>query len=88
MFYVYLLENKTGEWYIGYTSDLRKRVREHNQELNFSTRHKGPWVCIYYEACMHRTDATRREQYLKKTQGYRLLKRRLKEYLFAKKNSN
>ncbi len=39
MFYVYILQsNKNKELYIGYTSDLRKRIKEHNQGLNFSTK--------------------------------------------------
>ena len=41
---------------------------------------------IYYEACIDRSDALRREKYLKTTQGGRLLKRRLKEYFYKKKN--
>ena len=77
MFYVYVLKNENDKLYIGYTSDLKKRLIEHNQGLNFSTKHSLPWKIIYYEACLNQTDAKRREQYLKTTQGGRLLKRRL-----------
>lgn len=86
-FYVYLIEsqiNKTA-FYTGYTSDLRKRIAEHNQGLNQSTRPYKPWKLIYYEACLNQADARRREGYLKTTQGRRLLKRRLKEYFYHKK---
>jgi len=39
MFYTYILQSKThSELYVGYTSDLKKRVKEHNQGLNFSTK--------------------------------------------------
>ena len=85
MFYVYLLESvKSGEWYIGYTSNLRRRLVEHNQGLNISTRRYKPWNVIYYEACVNEKDAHRREGYLKTTQGHRMLKVRLKEYRYEK----
>jgi len=87
MFYVYILQsNKNGELYIGYTSDLKKRLNEHNQGLNFSTKRYMPWNVIYYEACKEQTDAKRREKYLKTTQGGRLIKRRIKDYLYKSKN--
>jgi putative endonuclease len=83
MFYTYVLHsNKFDEIYIGYTSDLKRRLVEHNQGLNISTKRYRPWRVIYYEACMEEQDARRREGYLKTTQGRRLLKRRLKEYYY------
>lgn len=72
--------------YIGYTSDLKRRVKEHNQGLNFSTKRYIPWEIIYYEACIEQSDAIRRERYLKTTQGNRLIKRRMRDYLYNKKN--
>ena len=87
MFYTYILQsNKNKELYIGYSSDLKKRLLEHNQGLNFSTKRYIPWSIIYYEACKEKSDAKRREQYLKTTQGGRLIKRRIKDYLFKSKN--
>lgn len=82
MFYIYILQNKDGDLYKGYTSDLKKRLKEHNQGLNLSTKKGLPWKVIYYEACLVESDARRRERYLKTTQGARLLKRRLKDYLY------
>ena len=41
-----------------------------------------PWKLIYYEACLNQEDAMRRKFYFKKTQGRRLLRRRLKEYFY------
>lgn len=87
MFYVYILRSlKNKELYIGHTSDLKKRLTEHNQGLNFSTKRYMPWEVIYYEACKEETDAKRREKYLKTTQGNRLIKRRIKDYLYKSKN--
>ena len=87
MFYVYLLESRAGNhFYTGYTQDLKKRLKEHNQGLNFSTKPYAPWNLIYYEACIEESDAKRREGYLKTSEGRRLIKRRVKDYLYKKKN--
>ncbi|KKW44079.1 MAG: Excinuclease ABC subunit C [Parcubacteria group bacterium GW2011_GWA2_56_21] len=80
MFYVYILEDKKGEWYTGFTTDLRRRLQEHNQGRNFSTK-KRVWHCIYYEACTEEVDARRRELYFKTSQGRRAVRTRLQVYL-------
>ena len=83
MFYVYVLKSqKTGSLYMGFTRDLRKRVKEHNQKRTRTTQSHTQLILIYYEACLNEKDAKRREHYLKTTQGGRLLKRRLKEYFY------
>ena len=85
-YYVYVIESENkGDLYIGYTTDLTRRLKEHNQGLNFSTKLDKPWKLIYYEACITENDAKRRERYLKTSQGHRLLRRRLKEYFYIKK---
>lgn len=87
-YYNYILKSeKAGELYIGYTADLKKRLSEHNQGLNLSTKRFRPWKVIYYEACLNKEDVKRRERYLKATQGGRLLKRRLKEFFYTNKRS-
>lgn len=86
MYYNYTLQStKNSELYVGYTANLRKRLKKHNQGLVRATKRYMPWELIYYEACLNQKDATRRERYLKKTQGQRLLKRRLKEYFYNQK---
>ncbi len=86
MFYIYCLESeKFDELYFGYTKDLKRRFKEHNQKLNFSTKRYAPWKLIYYEACLNEKDAKRREQYLKTNQGRRMFKVRLKEYFHEKR---
>ena len=65
MFYVYVLRNELGRFYIGYSSDLRRRVREHNDGHNRSTRgHR--WSLVYYEAYASELQARQREMRLKK----------------------
>lgn len=85
-FYVYTLESKLNkQLYVGSTKDLVCRIKEHNLGRNFSTKPYRPWKLIYYEANLNEQDAKRRERYLKTNQGGRLLKRRLKEYLFSRR---
>lgn len=82
MFYVYALRSiKSGRFYTGYTSDLRKRLAEHNKGSSTYTRFRGPYELVYYEACMEANDALAREKYLKSGMGRRYLKNRIKRFL-------
>ena len=82
MYYVYvLISTKDGKFYTGFTEDLRKRFREHNDGKVNSTKGRGPFELIYYEASLDRTDAFAREKYLKSGMGKRYLKNRLKRFL-------
>lgn len=82
MFYVYVLRSKKDyKWYTGYTDDLRKRFTEHNLNKVVSTKGRGPFELIYYEACLNQQDATAREKFLKSGPGKRYLKNRLKRFL-------
>jgi len=85
MYYVYVLQSEVdGRFYVGYTRDLRERVRLHNAGRVASTRERCPLELLYYEACLVRGDALRRERYLKTTYGKRYLRNRLREYLNGK----
>jgi len=68
-------------FYTGFTENLKLRFEQHNKGLVESTRDRIPFKLIYYEACINRSDAARREKYLKTCNGKRFLKRRLKSYL-------
>ncbi|MBM3251704.1 MAG: GIY-YIG nuclease family protein [Candidatus Omnitrophica bacterium] len=82
MYYVYLLQSKKDRlFYTGFTTDLNRRVNEHNSECQFSTKDRGPFELIYYEWCLSKEDAIAREKYLKSGQGKRYLRNRLKTYL-------
>ena len=82
MYYTYVLQSKNDKkWYTGYTEDLRKRFKEHNENKVYSTKSRGPFELIYYEACVNQQDATSREKYLKSGMGKRYLKNRLKRFL-------
>jgi len=66
MFYVYILKSeKDGKNYIGYTSNLKLRLEEHQQGLVKSTKNRKPLKLVYFEAFLSETDARNEERYLK-----------------------
>jgi len=82
MFYVYILQSKKdGELYTGCTNDLKKRFREHNNGLVFSTKLKKPHKIIHYEAFLNKKDAFMREKWLKTGWGRNQTRTMLTNYL-------
>ena len=78
MFYTYVLKSKKdGELYIGFSSDLKKRLEEHNKGLVDITKHRRPFELVYYEACRNKEKALAREKSLKTGFGRSYLKRRI-----------
>ena len=84
---VYVLESyKDKERHTGLTTNLKRRLKEHNLGKSFSTRPGRPFKLIYAELCTNLEDAKRREKYFKMTGGRRFLVKRLKSY-YKNKNS-
>ncbi len=83
MYYVYLLKSKkNGSLYIGYTKNIKKRLKEHNSGVvGYTSKHK-PWKLIYYESFLSLEDAKKREKSLKYFgKAYSQLKNRIKNSL-------
>ncbi len=81
-YYVYVLKSLSdGQFYTGYTKDLRQRIQQHEAGEVRSTAKRLPVELVYYEACRSQSDATRREKYLKSAWGKRYIKSRLEDYL-------
>ncbi len=83
MFYVYVLRSqKDKNLYIGYSEDLRRRFREHNQGKVPSTKNRAPLNLVYYEAYLAVSDAKHRENMLKRfSASYVHLKKRIRNSL-------
>ncbi len=82
MNYVYVIQNldDLGDFYLGSTPDLKRRLREHNSGKG--SYPKGcNWRVVYYEAYMSLKAARRRERSLKKGRARVLLMKRIKESL-------
>lgn len=66
MYYVYFIKSKKhNETYVGSTNDLHRRLSEHNNGTEISTRRYKPWQLVYYEAYQSEKDAREREMKLK-----------------------
>jgi putative endonuclease len=82
MYFTYVLQSGVdGKFYTGFTKDLKLRFEEHNKGRVDSTKDRRPFKLIYYEACLNKADAVRREKYLKTYHGRMFLGKRLKSYL-------
>ena len=69
--------------YIGFSSDLKRRLAEHERGEAFSTSFRRPCKLIYYEAYLEEEDARGRERFLKSGSGRVFLKKQLRHYLIA-----
>ncbi len=84
MYYTYVLQSeKDGNFYVGFTEDLKQRFEQHQKGSVDSTKGRRPFKLIYYEACIDRHDATNREKHLKTHYGRMYLKKRLKSYFIG-----
>jgi putative endonuclease len=75
MYYIYvLISNADNQFYVGFTNDLKTRLDSHAKGNVESTRNRRPLRLVYYEGCLNRDDALKRERYLKTTWGKRYLR--------------
>lgn len=68
-YYVYILQCGDGSLYTGITTDLARRVREHNGVVPGGARYtsgRRPVTLVYSENCASRSDAQQREYAIKR----------------------
>lgn len=67
-YFVYILRCSDNTLYTGITTDLEKRLHEHNHLPSGAkyTRSRRPVVCVYSESCDDRSAALKREMAIKK----------------------
>ncbi len=84
MHYNYVLwcidEFGQGKFYIGYTTDLKARLKKHRSGATKTTRRFKTVKLIYCEVCLSEKDAREREKALKTGFGRGYLKRRLRDW--------
>ena len=78
MYYVYVLQSVDNEadFYLGFSANLKQRLKEHNAGRNPSTRGRS-WHIVYYEAYLSEGVARARERKLKRN-------RRMNQLLMAR----
>ena len=79
MRYVYLLHSEAfaGQRYVGITSDLRKRLADHNAGRSPHTSKYAPWKLVTYVAFSDEQKAETFERYLKSGSGHAFASKRL-----------
>ena len=66
IFFVYILQSLSlGKFYIGYTTDLEKRLKEHNSGISSFTSKVSDWAIKYSEQFNTREEAIIREREIK-----------------------
>lgn len=78
-FYVYILYSLRDKgFYIGYSADLKIRLKKHAKGEVTATKFRRPFKLIHYEYFINEEDAKAREEFLKSGYGRRQLKEILK----------
>ena len=79
MKYVYLIqsESKPDERYVGITSDLKARIKAHNDGRSQHTSKFKPWSLVTYIGFSNESKATEFEKYLKSGSGRAFANKRL-----------
>ena len=75
-YWVYVLRSKAlSRRYVGSTDDLGARLARHEAGLVFATAPYRPWVLVHSETFGTRSEAMRRERFLKTGRGREFLKK-------------
>jgi putative endonuclease len=78
---VYALHSKFHQRiYVGMTSNIERRIKEHNSGQCRSTKPYLPWLLIFTEECEDRIRAREREKYWKSGTGKEQLKKLSKNF--------
>ena len=72
-YYVYMLKSKTVKpvTYVGYTKDLKKRIKQHNTGKGAKFTRGRKWSLIYKEKIRSKSKAISREYYIKNNRSLR-----------------
>lgn len=66
MYYLYILKNELGQYYVGQTNNLNRRLHDHKANAGaLFIRYNGIFKLVYTEEFIRRNDAMRREKQIK-----------------------
>ncbi len=82
MYYFYILQSlKNKKLYLGFTTDLDKRLKSHNSEKNKASKPYAPYEIAFYSAFKNKDDAVNCEKYFKTTSGWKRIHKMLENTL-------
>ncbi|MBI3336366.1 GIY-YIG nuclease family protein [Candidatus Peregrinibacteria bacterium] len=67
--FVYILKNKNGDQYVGHTSDINDRLKEHNEGSVDATKSKRPWHVEWFCGFRDEKKAIAFEKHMKTGSG-------------------
>ncbi|OGM24612.1 hypothetical protein A2962_01520 [Candidatus Woesebacteria bacterium RIFCSPLOWO2_01_FULL_39_61] len=70
MYFVYILKLNNGQYYSGYSSNLKQRVVDHKKGRIDATKNFRPLDLVYYAGFKTRKLATNFEKYLESSSGF------------------
>ena len=90
-FWVYILQSEsTGKIYIGHTSNLERRLQEHNDKhlgkQRYTRKQQGPWIMIFSEEMPSRSEAMKREKFLKSGSGREWIYHRIAPHMVRRQS--
>ncbi len=75
MYYVYVIKSEKRNYnYVGITNNPERRMQEHNQGYNKTTKPYKPFKIILIEKYPNRIEARKREKFLKSGYGKEYIK--------------
>jgi putative endonuclease len=57
--------------YVGWTTDLKRRLLQHNAGLGAKSTRGRKWILLYFECCKTRNEAMSREWHIKRDRKFR-----------------
>ncbi len=75
-FFIYLILNKNNTSYVGYTNNLKKRLKKHNSSKGAKFTRGKKWILIYYKLFKSKSEAMKEEYKLKKNH---ILRKKIKK---------
>ena len=73
-YFIYILfSEKLNRYYIGSTHNISQRLKRHNAGATKSTKAGRPWKVVYAEKYNSKTDAIKRENYLKRMKSRKFI---------------
>jgi len=70
MYYVYILHLRNDTCYIGFSSDLKNRIQDHQKGNVSQTSKHRPFRLVFYSAFRNKKKALDFEKYLKTGSGF------------------
>ena len=75
-FFVYLILNKNNTSYVGYTNNLKERLKKHNSSKGAKFTRGKKWILIYSKEFLNKSKAMKEEYKLKKNY---ILRKKIKQ---------